>query len=820
MSASAGPLLNGVLPPTVQPFNVALEYEKILRIRDEVFAGNHPRLTVPAHALRTPSSQAPAPSTLSQPPLNVHPPLPVSASPNRLAASQSRREEDPAQVHTQANGVAVASTQPASNVSEFDPVLLTKSDDLVRAEIHLKRQRLEKALRDQFEQKRLDARKKPAPSEAKPDFDLSAVFHKVLDSAKSPSSKDDGDATDSFDEDTFYSSKAPDSTPEGPQSQSAEYADEVEADEPSVPRVSAVMGSPFNHGVEDENSTNIAPIPPHTTEAAKAANIDAAALDPDDDEEEGEYSPPEAMEYPTPGAAPSQAMQDSRDPRTRPLRRYSELDDNRRRPGSPLEANIRIVRNQITSPIAPRPSRVSPLAVAKDAPVLQNARPQRIQRIGRPGSPPSPDESHNIPPKKKRKLEKRNEKRARRNGGLSPDAFVKEENVSPPPFHDVQPLGSSRLRPMGADRPIVIDDEPAQEIRYMHPPERYVDSPSRPLPRQVEQLLPLSEPRASSRASLRVMRDDQELRRAASLHNMRADGREYAEPFYDSPTRVRATPYARMGSPAVMESPRQTRDLVVDYERPPNEVRVLRTPAPVYREVYEDGEPTFRYAPEPMPPPPIERIVIDQHGRRYREIIQPERPMAVPRSMSVRRSEVDPSYENYRPPRAGSVFVDTVPERAYTTEMPPPQVYRRLAELPRNSAVPGSATREYLEPASLPRSASVQVSERPPRQTIYADERSEFREPVRMASVRPAASRYDEPQPVEMTPRGQNVRPVAREGSVFLDDRPRVRHEYLPAEQPRYRAVEPEKRYFDAQGREIITLDGSMEGSQRILERY
>ncbi|KIX05207.1 uncharacterized protein Z518_06079 [Rhinocladiella mackenziei CBS 650.93] len=819
MSAPAGPLLNGILPSPVPSVNEAAEYEKILRIRDEVFSGSHPRLTVPAHAIRVPSSQTP--SAVSPSHLNVPPPFPSSASPNRLAATQSQREEDSTRVPTKANGMSTASSHPASNVSEFDPVLLTKSDDLVRAETQLKRQRLEKALKEQFEQKRLDARRKPAPSEAKPDFDLPAILARVLDAAKSPFSKHDGDASDSFDENSFYSSRAPDSTPErGPPSHSAEDADELPADEPSGPRVvSAVMGSPLRRDPEDESSTNLARLPVSAAgPIAPSHPADAPPMDLDDEEEEGEYSPPEATaQYPP---VHSQAMQDSRDPRSRPLRRYSELEDHGKRLVSPSEANMRIVRNQITSPIAPQPSRVSPLAVAKDAPFLQNARPRRSQRIGRPGSPPSPGDSQAGQPRKKRKVEK---KKSRRNGGFSPDAFIKEENVSPPPFHDVQPLGSGRLRPMGADRPIVIDDEPVEEVRYMPAPERYVESPSRPLPRPVEQLMPLSEPRAMSRASLRPVRDD-DLRRVASMHSLRAAGgpREYADPYYESPTRARATSYARMGSPAITDGSRPSRDVAMEYERPMQEVRVVRTPAPVYRELYDDGEPPYRYAAESMPPPaPLERIVMDRYGRRFREILQPERTSVVPRAMSVRRGDTDP-YENYRPARAGSVFVDAVPERAYASDMPPPQLsYHRFAEAPRNSAAPGPATREYLEPGSLPRSSSVQIMERPQRPTMYADERPEFREPVvRMGSVRPTAIRYDEPPPVEMIPRGQSVRPALHEGSVFLDDRMPAVREYVPDEQPRYREVEPDQRYFDSHGREIIPVGGSMEARPREMERY
>lgn len=777
--------------------NEASEFEKILRIRDQVFSGDHPRLTVPAHSIRLSSSQTP--STVSQSLLNVPPPLPSSVSPSRLTGSSSRQEE-----HAKANGLA-------SNVSEFDPILLTKSDDLVRAEIQLKRQRLERTLKEQFEQKRQDARRKPAPSEAKPDFDLPAILAKVLNTPKSPTTKDEVEPSDSLDANSLYSSRAPDSTPEGPNS--GDESDEGQVDEPSrPPAVSAVMGEPFAQDDEGHASTNDQPMPRPIAAAS--------AMELDDEEEEGEYSPPEATAFPAPKIASSQDMPDDRDPRGRPLRRYSETEDNGRLPLSPSEANMRIVRNQITSPLAPVPSRVSPLAVAKDPPFLQNGRQRRSQRIGRPGSPPSPDESQgNIPPRKRRKLERRAEKKARQNGGYSP--HIKEENISPPPFHDVQPLGSGRLHPMGADRPIVIEDDPVQDVHYMPPPERYVDSPSRPIHRQVEQLMPLSEPRAVSRASVRPMRDDQDLRRVASMHNMRAEGpREYADPSYESPSRTRAVSYARAGSPAAYESPRYHREALADYDRPPQEVRVVRTPAPVYREMYDDGEP-YRYASEPMPPPRmVERIVVDSYGRRFREIIE-ERPPPFSRAMSVRRSDVEPAYDNYRSSRAGSVFVEPVPERNFSTAdmPPPPPSYRRGAEMMRSSVAPAPSSRGFAEPGSLARSASVMMNHSP-RHSVYPDERPDFREPVRMGSVRPTSIRYEEAPAAQMMTRSQSVRPGAREGSYFVHDRPPVSNEYGPPEQSRYHAPEPEPRHYDAQGREIIPMDVPMGGRPRGVDRY
>ena len=339
MAAQTAPFINGILPQPSKSVNEALEYEKILKLRDEVFAGSHPRLAVPAHALRNLSPHLAQLTT--QAPLAVPPTFPTSTAPNSVLGQQAAdRRPSPA-----INGVSPSAQQPNA-VSEFNPVLLTKSDDLLRAEIVLKRQRLEKTLRDQFEQKRLDSRKKPASAEAKPDFDVSSLLAKAIEDTKPSTSKDDADASDSFDENSFYSSRAPDSTPErGAPSPSQEEEDDFAADAPSGRRVqSAVMGAPLNADADDDGY-----VPPEP-------NVEMSGMD--DEEEEGEYSPPEAMEQdlvvPEPG--PSN-MQDGRDPRGRPLRRYSEIDEG---------GNMRIVRNHITSPAAPQPSRVSPLAFAKD----------------------------------------------------------------------------------------------------------------------------------------------------------------------------------------------------------------------------------------------------------------------------------------------------------------------------------------------------------------------------------------------------------------------------------------------------------------------
>ena len=832
MSATAmvGPMVNGFPTPATNPCNEASEYEKILRLRDEIFSGTHPRLTVPAHAVRKVSprdAQAPF-----QPQLHATTPV-ASASGQTAGFNRNEGKQSAPQSLAPAPAPTPKPRATPAAVSEIDPVLLTKSDDLVRAETQLHRQRLEKQLRDQFEQKRLDARKRPAAGEGKPDFDISAVLARALEVTKPdipPKDKDKESDDETFDENSLYSSRAPDSTPEGPasaESTSPKHqrlranADAHDADGPAGLRATNVQNvaeaeSPEPVTVRPAVSLSAvmgAPLDQSQDKHAYAERPDTSVMDLDDDDEEGEYSPPEAMEqFPTTNEASSRAVQDSRDPRNRPLRRYSELDENGKRPASPSQ-NMRIVRNHITSPLAPQPSRVSPLALTKQPPFSQN--PRARDRTRRQGDQ-SPETY--MPAKKKRKT-KGEMRRRMRNGQLSPG--VKEEEVSPPPFHDIPSLGHGKLRATNTE-PIIIDDGPVHEARYPAVRDRHGEPPSPASPRYVEQTMPLSEPRGLSRTTVRPLRDDQDLRRVASMHNMRVEAPlEYPESVYSTPTRARASTYARIDSP--MQETRQIAEMPMEYERrgtPAQEVRVMGTPASGYREVFPGGEREVRYEPIDMPPPPpVERIVVDQYGRRFREIVQ-ERPSVSARPTPLRQDDThSPTYDNYRQQRAGSVYVDA-PERRYVENMPPPAVtYRQVADIPQASAMPPPIPREFQEPGiSQQRSGSV-FMERPTRQTVFMDDRAEFQEPIRMSSVRPSAARYEEVRPSEMISRGPSVRPVARESSVFIDDRSQVRREYMPVEQPRYRVVKPEERYFDAQGR-VVSMNGASDAGPRFVQRY
>ena len=804
MSSTVLTVANGISPFVQDAVDESSEYEKILKLRDEIFAGNHPRLTVPAHLLR---KLSPSPASSS------HSSLPVqakvqqhSSAPIQVPGLGVDRDEGRPQ------STASPSNHPTPPASAIHPALLTKSDDLIRAETALQRARLEKQLRDQFEQKRLDFRKKPAPAEAKPDFDISALLAKALEAVKpislSKEESDKEDENDSFDENSFYSSRAPDSTPEhgDPSTSHPDPLNEILPDNLNAVssqsiRIPTIRSQPSSKSIPGINKS---------TKTHDRMDMD------DEDDEEGEYSPPEADQFTNQKTNGSHLPVNAN---ARSLRKYSDLNQPDKRPASPSEPTMRIVRNHITSPAAPQPSRVSPLAFAKDSLVSQDQQTQNTsnRQRGRADSRSrSPDTQTIAARNKRRKLERKAEKRAQRRSG------VKQENVSPPPFHDIQPLGASKV-PQPDDRTIVIDEPPPQppqllqDTRYVPVP-RYIDPPQRPLSRQADPTQ-LSSPRVMSRNNMRP-REDIDLRRVASMHNMRL---EQQSEYVELPSaRPRATSYMRVDSPMR----EVVREYPSDVDRPLQEVRVIRTPAPEYREVYQP-EPEVRYIPEPMPPPSRERIVIDQYGRRFREIIQ-ERPPPMPRPSPYLPQDTDiQHYDNHASVRANSIMMeDNPPPARYESDMAPP----RLARPMENIGPSVSVTREIYEPTYDDRPTNVVSYDRSTRPLVYADSTAGYQTPTRMSSVRPTSS-YREEQKIPMLSRSNSVRPgpgQPRESSVFIDDRGSVRREYLPVEQsqPRYRVVEPEShsrlqmqpRYVDSQGREVVPAQHD-EGI-RYVQRY
>ncbi|PYH49226.1 uncharacterized protein BP01DRAFT_352754 [Aspergillus saccharolyticus JOP 1030-1] len=836
----------------------AQEYEKILKISDEIFLGTHPRLKVPQQFVRKPASRnPPASSTPSQ----VKPGEPQKASPKKYtpSAPSNAKAANPSSGGAAAtsSGAPGASRIIPNPASEIDPIFLTKSDDLVRAELQLQRQRVERALREQLEQKRQESRQKAALQDAKPDFDVSDVLVKAFEMVNPSPSVDgrgNGEPSDSFDENSFYSSRAPDSPQQGdpqgpssaPQSTSEEPATEgpVENYSDELQRLEALNRTGLDQDMQDTYPVTGHRVPydqrqPHHGEVDYASRKYPTQPQSTDAFEEPEYSPP------APGVAPMEREDNHEAHREHPAGTKRRAPEGRpveraryaRRSISPGD-DVRIVRNHITSPAAPQPSRVSPLAITKVSSVPQSRSDYAPERHTSPDVPAYPLTSR----KRRRLHEDRDRSRPSYkalNTGPAAETYIKEEPVSPPPFAD-DPQAYRSRHPQ--ERPVYIDIASPQ---YTPVIERR-EAPMRESGYEYEVYDAHADPgaqRTISRLSVRrPMRDDQDLRRVASLQHQ-ARQPEYAREYIDQ-----ASPHTlRAGSYAIVERPAQERIRFYDEVPPPPARRYIpaaESPmSPRLREAYYEEEATGR-----MMAPPPRRIVVDEHGNQYYEAVSAPRVQAMPfpASRAPRSDVYDDRAVSLRHAslRAASVVEDPYGGRRYVPDMPPPpKAYRRVTDYAR--PIPGEG-RPYTGATTAavvagqderdvypPRSASVQVAEYAPRRPQYYLNPEEAEVPreriVRMPSVRPpAAGRYEEPR--EIIQRVDSVRPGGvRDVSVYLDDGTRPPREYV--ERPMYVATRPVMtreepiRYYEggvAANPERVVLEGTPRGDvvHRAPPRY
>ncbi|EEP81668.1 conserved hypothetical protein [Uncinocarpus reesii 1704] len=852
----------GSLPASKEIF----EYEKILNIRDQIFSGSHPRLKVPQHVIRnfTPRSlQSPSiPTTPSGPPDSAttaqQKESQMSSSTQKspsgsepamaMAVTTVTGTSAPSTGSLVAASTATTSTKPAS---EIDPIFLTKSDDLIRAEIQLQRQRIERALRDQVEQRRTEARTKPLPQELNPDFDIAEVFGKALELSK-PISEIDTEgangniaASDSFDENSFYSSKAPDSPQNEPvvaspiagRQPQPMVIDDAVADtyvardnggprymEKGIRSMVNLQSQPasFEAGDKDMPTRSTDNTPVQTVISSSQKNREEPETF-----EEPEYSPPGPNVVETRRDRPHIPAPERANV-GQPFRRPSRSEQEHQYPMQ----DVRVVRNHITSPAAPQPSRVSPLAVSK-APGFprQNRRQRKIEKKlaaqASARTSPEPPVQPLVPRKRRRDQEFKDNARFadERRHELSPEMpHIKPEPMSPPPFIEVPSPAYVRTRiPQGGSTYIELDSPhytPVSDRREGGGRGGHFDErPTRTY--ELDSATEVNVPRSSSRlAARRALREDRDLRRVATMQHARQSEyvHDYPEPIPDAPPRyVRAASYAIADRPVEVEKPRYY-DEIAPYPKP--YAANVRPASPRIRQEYIETNPE----PRSMAPPPQRRIVIDADGNRYYESLAPSSRMAPP---STRLAHAEPYDERSpiraAPVRAVSVIENPYPERRYVQDMPPPPVtYRRVPEYARVAPSDhGIYEREIDDRPRIPRGASVQVIDYPHQHQAYVEETAYPREElVRMSSVRPPPSRYEAPGEPPM--RMQSVRPVRREVSVYIDDEPHQSREYAPMNQVNYpasRQVRAE-RYYDDEDAAKMELEGSQGVVRRVSRRY
>lgn len=837
--------------------NEVREYERILKISDEIFSGTHPRLKVPQHVLRKPGARlgqngastpvaaknksdalvADVPSETSSAPYNFQPSsasgnLPFPTPPN--APPSTRLAPKPA--------------------SEINPILLTKSDDLVRAELGLQRQRLERTLRDQLELRKQESKQKPSAQDTKPDFDVSEVLKQAQEIVRPVSLTDPSETAgqnDSFDDNSYYSSKAPDSPPMGDQptpspinpvaapapppdmtvmeiynevqqrmktsgglSQEEIYA-EVAQRMIELKRLEALnqLGPEQERRSDHVADSHIPDTQKHLHPSHPETHHQPRDVQQAEAAEEAEYSPPMTMAPPI-----DDREQQRGGVSTSSKIRYNDRTQDFYEPASPR--NVRVIRNHITSPAAPRPSRVSPLAMPKvpqvqhhhGEPAFESERIYSDPESGR-ASPNGPVSQ--LTPRKRRKMNDRGAEAQRisyrkQNDG-TPATYIKAEPVSPPPFADDPAI---RGQP-NAQRPVYIDVESPHYSPVLERPDASGRVPVSEVESYHDAFAAQGPSRSESRiSSRRPPRDDTDLRRVASLQYARQA--DYPRGYVDTdPRDVRAASYAYVERRA----PEQSRY----YER------IQPAPSSRYVTYDEYQRPVYRdqYYEESLPaqivPTPQRRYVYDEHGNEYEMIpSQRSQPMPPPpRPISRGPPSKGEIYDDRVPPgapsvRAQSVIQDPYSDRRYVQEMHPPQpVYRRMAsDYVRPVA---SERRSYAMPMEggepYSRSGSVQVPEYLPRRPTYVDEHGQPQERIiSTASVRPVPARYEEPR--EAVQRVSSVHPGApsREVSVYMEERPLGNY----VEQPYYIRERP---YYEPEDGNRMALDGA-EPVHRVSQHY
>lgn len=704
------------------------ECERVLRFRDEVLSGAHPRIKVPMHLFackqsngsRSPASSSTAASSGPKASVSNAPTGPKSlrakAKTKAKARAKAANPTSGSQVASNSNNssfnanaqhsVSATNAPPAqppglnplsgfssavsgiptgpkassgkrlsdnSANAQFDPVLLTKSDDLIKAELQLHRQRLERGLSDQLQQHRA-ATKASHAAEALAEYDLAEVLMKALQLVQSsaPLQTDanlaanaSGAESDSVsDNDTFYSSKhdTPEShlthrIPESNELEAAQARDDSPYEPPMVMEASPVLGQPPVVAMPSSVVTNAhvaqyqqpreprAPAPNANTrtftatyssgnKAASGAGLAQEAVG----------VPMEIISSQESGEASSSrdsgvAGRDQSTAKSTAQHRLQSVTQQLIDQGFGPQ-QVPILRAHNLSPVAPQPAHVSPLATSRQPPVPEldarpaQATPAQVAALRNDRSNGSSPESspQGKPSKRAKKNKKRKADRMAATNAVSP--FIKPEPRSPSPLTAPQfPRPNKRLRQ---------GQHSGQEQGFDEPrAEEAVESAH------------------SSSFSARLYRDDRVPAYESPLgHRMREEPRpvvlteppRYEREYRDDPRPVETVRYVRRVSPGAHS-----------YPHPPTEVRTIRSvsragvdrpypyhdgreaPLTVVRPAVErdrSRSPIMidERAPSIMGPPqlPASRVVVDEFGREYIDPSPRPEPVIIRRSVAPR----------------------------------------------------------------------------------------------------------------------------------------------------------------------------------------
>ncbi|KAK7927784.1 hypothetical protein PG985_004782 [Apiospora marii] len=843
-SIAAMPVATG---PALQPSTVLSEdelrqiheYDRVVQFRNAVLSGSHPHIKPPAQSgatkaqsnLQTSSSlggsNGETPGLLNPAPVHDY----------RLDNSQSFKANSQQSAIASA-GLVNFAKDAAAGAAQFDPLLLTKSDVLVRAELQQQRQRIEKTLREELEQRRT-ASKTTQPAEQEADLDLPDILAKALTLVQATAPPADAelaanssDSSDSFDNNTFYSSQH--DTPEpflsSPRAHSASEGAPIRETTITAPRIQ----------VHDENARAANPQPAAgkastsliasndaahqnqlvqntrpcmgTPDAASLAGLVLHGHGPDVYSRYGIGNSSEGRMHDGDQVQPMVISSNGSGSTSRSDDRH-DIDGRagpkqHRQGGLVAPREPPFIRSHDLQPYAPQPAHVSPLATSRqpqapesDISILPSAPPQVAALRQEAGNGTSPESSPQGEKGNKKKNNKKKNKRKAAAAERPASPFIKPEPRSPSPLSAPQyPRPAKRQRPSQNQQELSYDEPRRQRsVEVIHDEydpritreeripvaigyERAIEDP---YGRHVRQSVVAS----SQRVDLPVY-EDRRLDEPIQYLRRAPEPSSYAVPYAPSEARpMRSATYSVADTPY--------REPVAYYPdgrmsvRPGTDRARSRSPA----------RAESRSATTMGPPWPPTRIIRDQFGREYIE--PPPMPSVSRLSVAPPGRPVEHELVYERLPASSTFEQDGIIYRRAS----PASSQRRVVTQPEYGAVDyrGYRQRDYsIHPVPPPVSGHEYVQYR------GTEERRLPPEPTQEYAMRPGSVRPQEPVRYEY-PRVQSIRPSeapVREyaGSILPDPRrevaPPTYREYSvrPAEldMPRREySVRPMERYYE-----------------------
>ncbi|OBS21979.1 hypothetical protein FPOA_08316 [Fusarium poae] len=766
------------------------QYEKIVHLRDAILSGQHP--TIKPSNIHT---SANSPST-----------RPIDTSSSHGVSNNQSDKQHQVGISTPASSSTAKNSKPSgAGFTEINPIFLEKSEDLVKAELRLQRQKLERALKDEVDQKKATT-KSAAQGEPIVEFDLNQVLSEALTRVQSTTgpdttvpAADTDNASDSFDDNTFYSSQH--NTP------------------------SSVLTSRIRNESEDAQVPASEPRPPinyHSNAILKNRPTDAEQIHPDmrsQPQNQQAYSNPANFagsfgfdSVTRPGQVPGLTTYNEdraglgQDASARQSPSNLDIDRHRGDYGSAIQqpAREQHIDSRPASPLRRINARSSPDAHASP---LANARrrPLALQATstsstGTPAqiavlrnepiavtSPESSPQGGQASEKEKRKAKKKKRKADRQAPDAEPTPYIKTEPRSPSPLNAPSYIRPNKRQRYTQQQP----DEPGyEEIRYEPRPTQYLPEPSH------------SRQERDDRMPISYERVDFPSQRATSTAI--PGGTVYRREFADDR-------YVQGGSYAVEQSPlisahhqRQSVGGTAGPQVRPHDTYQQRPSWPYLGHEASPsalrGEGDVFMAPHRPPPT---RIIVDAYGREY---IEPPRPTIIRQSAAPHARSGEPEIIYERAPPRRPLGTETYDEGG--------AVYRRRSPsyMPRRVVTqPEYISRDYRDQ---------RLHEQPSRplghpgefvEVMAPPERRRLEDGTREYITRPSSVRPAEPVRYE----------VARDYGRVQSVRPEVPvRQYAPSVHPENcrEAAQPYGREYGALTAEQGVV--RQEYSTRPVERY